>query len=216
VELIAALTAEHALIDATAGALRTWAQRHGRGEAPATDGHAFLRFFRRWANDFHHAREEQVLFEALVNEAGLPRVRGPIAVIVGDHASLAKGLAELERLLVAGGQEAALLEVCLRYTRQLGHHIDAENSVLFPEGEARLARHGVRELEGRAPTPEELDAKAEGEALVARYPSGDDLEIIRGDGCVLCPAFGATCEGLEREWWTESEWEELSDRMTSD
>lgn len=213
-ELLTALTSEHVLIDAAAGALRTWAARHGRGEAPAADGHGFLRFFRRWANDFHHAREEHVLFEALVKEASLPRDRGPIAAIERDHRELADALAELERLLGDGGGAAALEDVCVRYSRQLWHHIDAENTVLFPESEARLARHGVRELDGRAPTPDELAAKREGEALVARYPPLVDPEVFRGEGCVLCPAYGTRCEGLEREWWTESEWEEIHDRLT--
>jgi hypothetical protein len=43
-----------------------------------------------------------------------------------------------------------------------------------------------------------------------------DPEVHRGDGCVACPSFGTTCDGLEREWWTELEWEDMWDRMSSD
>jgi hypothetical protein len=32
---------------------------------------------------------------------------------------------------------------------------------------------------------------------------------VRGDGCVICPSYGVTCEGLEREWWNAHEWDEF-------
>jgi hypothetical protein len=36
---------------------------------------------------------------------------------------------------------------------------------------------------------------------------------VRGEGCVVCPSYGDTCAGIEREWWNEWEWEELSERV---
>jgi hypothetical protein len=39
---------------------------------------------------------------------------------------------------------------------------------------------------------------------------------VRGGGCVLCPSYGITCDGLEREWWTELEWEETWERSDGD
>jgi hypothetical protein len=30
----------------------------------------------------------------------------------------------------------------------------------------------------------------------------------------MCPAYGVSCNGLEREWWNESEWEEIHERLT--
>jgi hemerythrin-like domain-containing protein len=215
VHLLEALRAEHALVDAVVGSLRAWTHAWARGEGDAGDGRAYLRFFRRWAGDYHHAREEDVLFEALVRELGLPRERGPLAVIARDHAQMADLLNELEAQL--GHDDAAARvrvdALATAYSHQLWHHIDAENSVLFPESEARLRRHA--ELSGRAPTDDELAAKREGEALLARFPPLHDATIFRGDGCIMCPAYGTTCEGLEREWWTESEWEEVYDRLTN-
>lgn len=211
--LIEDLQTEHALIERVAGSLRTWAEAFAAGRAPADDGRAFLRFFRRWAGDFHHAREEAVLLPALSAVVGLPADRGPVAVILKDHQQLAGLLDALAQRLDAGapGDAPALARA---YAHRLWHHIDAENTVLFPESEPRLARHGVRELSGRAPTGPELAAKGEGEALLERYPPQPDKEIFRGESCIMCPAYGTDCDGLEKEWWTESEWDEIHDRLT--
>lgn len=217
VHLLDALQAEHALVDAVVGSLRAWTLAWARGEGDAADGRAYLRFFRRWAGDYHHAREEDVLFPALVREVGLPRDKGPLAVIARDHAELAGLLDELEVQL---GRDDAHARACVdavatRYSHHLWHHIDAENSVLFPESLARLRAHRVEELDGRAPTDDELAARREGEALLARFPPLHDATVFRGEGCIMCPAYGTSCEGLEREWWTESEWEEVHDRLTN-
>lgn len=213
-QLLEELQAEHSLIETVAGSLRTWAGQFSRGEASAADGREFLRFFRVWANDFHHAREEGVLFPALVKEVSLPTARGPIAIITKDHVEMAGLLRDLDAA-IAGGNTASVPELAKRYSHHLWHHIDAENSVLFPESEARLVARGVRELDNRLPSPDELDAKHVGEALLERFPPFNDTEVFRGDGCIMCPAYGSGCDGLEREWWTESEWEEIHERLTN-
>jgi len=85
--------------------------------------------------------------------------------------------------------------------------------VLFPECGPRLRRNGVTELPSRPMAPDEQDAMAAGRALVARYPASDHPDVMRGDGCIMCPAFAVTCRGLELEWWNEWEWDEFEDRM---
>ena len=90
------------------------------------------------------------------------------------------------------------------------------NSVLFPEGQERLRRFHVRELPSRPMTEAEAAAREAGLALLALYPPVPDPEAHRGDGCVSCPSYGTTCEGLEREWWTDLEWEDMWERMSSD
>ena len=95
------------------------------------------------------------------------------------------------------------------------HHIDAENSVLFPECEQRLPRHGVAELPSRAPTADEAAAQADGQALLETYPPAAEPAVLRGDGCVMCPRFVENCEGIERVWWNEHEWDEFEDHLPS-
>jgi hypothetical protein len=65
-------------------------------------------------------------------------------------------------------------------------------------------------------TEEERDAHAVGLALVTVYPPQHDPEVHRGDGCIACPSYGTTCEGLEKEWWTELDWEDFGERMKGD
>lgn len=212
-DLLDTLRGEHQLIERVVGSLRTWAEAFARGEAPADDGRAFLRFFRLYAGDFHHAREEDELFVALVAECSLPKDRGPLFVVAREHEEMAAQLRELEAALTAG-DGATVARVAKAYSHALWHHIDAENSVLFPESQARLKRNGVQ-LGGRAATAAELDAKGEGEALLARWAPLEDREVFRGDGCIMCPAYGERCNGLEREWWTEVEWEENLERLSN-
>jgi hemerythrin-like domain-containing protein len=206
------LRTEHDTIERVAGAFLTYAAVPPAGRS-GEDGAAFLRFFRLYANHYHHAREEDTLFVALRDRAGLPADRGPIATMIADHQRMADLLAEVDAGL-GGGAEPRFREASTAYVHALWRHIDAENSVLFPECEPRLRRNGVAELPSRPIAPEERDALSAGEALAARYPPSRHPDIIRGDGCIMCPAFGVTCRGLELEWWNEWEWDEFEDRMS--
>jgi len=166
---------------------------------------------------FHHAREEDTLCVALQERAGLPGDRGPIAVMLADHARMAGLLDHVEARLHEPDDDAGrvrLREPATAYVHALWHHIDAENTVLFPECAPRLGRNGVKELSSRALTPTEASAKAAGERLLRAFPPSARDQIMRGEGCVMCPAFGVSCRGLEQEWWNEWEWDEFEDRMS--
>jgi hemerythrin-like domain-containing protein len=218
-ELIAELRQEHDLIERVVGSLRTFVDLRRRGDGDPADGERFMRFFRLYAGHFHHAREEDTLFVALVREAELPRDRGPIAVLLDEHAQMAAildGIAPLIALpALDEGDAVRLGELATAYSRALWRHIDAENSVLLPESEARLRKHGVTDLPTRPMTGDEQHSRSDGERLVERYPPLDDPDVIRGDGCVMCPAFTTACNGLEHEWWNEWEWEEFEDHLPS-
>ena len=215
--LIEELRAEHDLIERVAGSLRTFARQRGRGEGSPQDGPRFLAFFRLYAGQFHHAREEDALFVALQRDAELPGDRGPIAALLEDHRRMAGLLDQLESVADASSAEAraSLEAIALEYSQQLWQHIDAENSVVLPESESRLRRHGRAELPSRETTPEEEEARALGEKLLSLYPPVHEPDVPRGDGCVVCPAFTRTCRGLELEWWNEWEWEEFEDHLPS-
>ena len=208
--LLEDLRREHVRIDAVLGSLRTWADRLVSGDAPLSDRDLFLNFFSVYAGTFHHEREEELLFPALAREATLPADRGPIAVLLDDHARMAK---VLDRLAASAGTDE-VRRLCIEYSHALWMHIDVENSVFFPESEHQLRRNGVYELEARSATPEEAAAAAAGDVLIALYPPLPS-DAIRGDGCVMCHAYGDTCRGLEREWWNEWEWEEMSEHVAA-
>ncbi len=218
--LIEDLRAEHDLIEQVAGSLRTFVEARVAGTGDPADGPRFMDFFRRYAGDYHHAREEEVLFRALVEQAELPGERGPVAALTGEHRRMEGLLDGLEPLLASPLEDAAgrarAQELAVDYSRSLWHHIDAENSVVFPESQERLRRFRIHDLPSRPLTGAEAAAREAGVALLGTYPPLSDPGVMRGDGCVACPSYGTTCEGLEHEWWTDLEWEDMRERMVGD
>ena len=215
-KLIDELRAEHDLIEQVVGSLRTFVAERGAGGGDPLDGQGFVDFFRLFTGDWHHLREEQVLLPALTRELALPADRGPVAEILRQHGAMAATLSALGPLLTAAQASDLEREEATRLTLAYGDallkHIDAENSVLFPESEARLVRCGVFDLAARQANEREVRARAIGERLLQRYPPTENPALIRGEGCVMCPAYGDTCRGLEREWWSDEEWEEFGQR----
>lgn len=212
-KLINALQDEHVLIDQVLGSFRTYVGRLIDGTAEPEDGRRFAAFFTEFAGHFHHDREERVFFDALVKDAELPGDRGPVYAVLHEHAEMAGWLGEMVPLLELGPQSeddaVRLRALATRYSHALWRHIDAENSVLYPEGVERLLRSGIRELPDRPMSEAEAAAREDGAALLVRYPPVEDAALTRGDGCFMCRAYGETCDGLEAEWWTELEWDEF-------
>ncbi|HEV2721363.1 MAG TPA: hemerythrin domain-containing protein [Thermoanaerobaculia bacterium] len=199
--LLDELRREHDLIDRLLGSLLT--VPHG------ADALEIVEIFEAYAAGWHHEREETVLFAALAEI--LPADRGPIAVLLADHRAMAESLAVMR----ATAHTGAFAQHARAYARALWPHIDAENSVLFPESEMQLRRNGIRELSAGDTPAAVREMEAHAEALIARYPPRGDADVVRGEGCVVCPSYGDACAGIEREWWNEWEWEELSERVAS-
>jgi hemerythrin-like domain-containing protein len=212
-KLIETLQDEHVLIDQVLGSFRAYVDGLVGGTADPDDGRRFAAFFTEFAGHFHHDREEGVLFKALVTDAELPGASGPVHALVREHAEMAGWLREMMPFLEQRPQSAddrdRLRAMAIRYSHALWRHIDAENSVLYPEGEERLGRCGIHELPDRPMSQAEAGARQESARLLARYPPVEDPSLTRGDGCFMCRARGATCDGLEAAWWTELEWEEF-------
>lgn len=215
--LLDELRREHDRIEPVVGSLQTYARLRALGEAGPADAAAFLSFFRLYAGRFHHAREEEILLPALIASAELAAGRGPIPSLLQQHREMGELLEALAALLPVerpDPDEAARLgDLATRYAHALLRHIDAENSVLLPESEQRLKRVGVLELPDRPIAPDERAAGERAAGLLARYPPQHDRELVRGEGCVVCPSFGTTCDGVEREWWTDDEWDDFFDRV---
>ena len=219
-KLIDTLQNEHVLIDQVLGSFRAYVDGLVDGTADPDDGRRFAAFFTEFAGHFHHDREERVFFDALVTDAELPRDRGPVHAVAHEHAEMEEWLREMAPLLERGPQSeddrVRLRVMATRYSHALWRHIDAENSVLYPEGTERLRRYGIRELPDRPMSEAEAAAREGAAALLVRYPPLEDDALARGDGCLMCRAYGETCGGLEAEWWTELEWEEFHNRDASD
>jgi hemerythrin-like domain-containing protein len=99
-------------------------------------------FIRHYADRFHHAKEEDVLFEALVAN-GMPRQNSPIAAMLLEHdqgRAYVQALEAAAKRALAGenGQEAVIAENGLAYAALLRDHIAKEDEILYPLAERVL------------------------------------------------------------------------------
>src|SRR5690606_41243004 len=77
----------------------------------------------------------------------------------------------LEQAPQSHDDRVRLRTLAVRYSHTLWRHVDAENSVLYPEGVERLRRYGVRELPDRPMSEVEATRSEErrgGQACSAR------------------------------------------------
>lgn len=194
------IRAEHRLIDEVVGSLYFWGHRGSDHPDADRDLRDLIIFLRVFVHEFHHGGEE-VLFRALVEHGEVPGNHGPLAILTAEHQSVPPVLDEL----AAAGPCVASEAAAKRLAAEIWLHLDKEETVLLLEAERRLIDGGIRRLEGPPPSEEVETARALGLALIRRLPPMDDPDLIRGDGCIPCEAFGDTCHGIETEWW--SDWE---------
>lgn len=96
-------------------------------------------FIRNFADRFHHAKEEDVLFEALVKN-GIPREHSPIAAMLMEHdqgRAFVKTMeaATLEALDNQPGREGIIADNAQSYAALLREHIAKEDDILYPLAE---------------------------------------------------------------------------------
>ncbi len=104
--------------------------------------HDGIDFIRQYADRFHHAKEEDVLFKALV-ENGMPREHSPVAAMLMEHDQGRGFVAAMETALrtAQGGDPAAYRDIAdnaLGYGALLREHIAKEDGVLYPLAERVL------------------------------------------------------------------------------
>jgi hemerythrin-like domain-containing protein len=132
-------------------------------------------FIRNYADRFHHAKEEDVLFEALVAN-GMPRENSPVAAMLLEHdqgRAFVRAMEEAAQAALRGepGQDEVIAVNARGYLELLREHIAKEDDILYPLAE-RLIPDTLRE--GIVAAYEAAEAKtpvgfaARYEALVAR------------------------------------------------
>jgi hemerythrin-like domain-containing protein len=99
-------------------------------------------FIRNYADRFHHAKEEDVLFEALVKN-GMPQENSPVAAMLMTHdqgRNLVRAMEEAALKAQAGeaGQIPVIAENARGYAALLRDHIDKEDNILYPLAERVL------------------------------------------------------------------------------
>ena len=126
-DALEALSSEHRLIESVLDALDAYV---AGDRAAAEDLPRFVEFFRDYADKKHHAKEEDILFEAMCNN-GFPRGAGPVAVMLHEHN---QGREWVDKL--AAGQDVTAS--AHGFTSLLRPHIQKEDNVLYQMARTRL------------------------------------------------------------------------------
>jgi hemerythrin-like domain-containing protein len=94
-----------------------------------------LDFFRHFADECHHFKEEELLFP-LMEEHGIPIEGGPIGMMLVEHEegrSYVRSMLAALSLVEAGNESAkeSLASSAQAYCRLLREHIEKEDEILF-------------------------------------------------------------------------------------
>ena len=133
-------------------------------------------FIRNYADRFHHAKEEDILFEALVTN-GMPRENSPVAAMLMEHdqgRAFVKAMetAALEAMDGQAGREGIIADNALAYAGLLKEHIGKEDDILYPLAERVIPdamRDGIIAGYAAAEARTAADFAARYEAVVAGY-----------------------------------------------
>ncbi len=99
-------------------------------------------FIRNYADRFHHAKEEDVLFVELIKN-GMPEKASPIEAMLMEHdqgRAFVRGFEAAAEKALAGepGQIPVIAENAKGYAELLRGHIDKEDTILYPLAERIL------------------------------------------------------------------------------
>jgi hemerythrin-like domain-containing protein len=109
-----------------------------------------LEFFSVFVDKCHHGKEEDLLFPAY-EAVGIPNKNGPISVMLAEHAE-GRGYVKNMTEAFNGFKKneyfsgARIVEYARKYIALLKQHIDKEETVLYPMGDARLTEAKNKEL----------------------------------------------------------------------
>ena len=115
-----------------------------------SDLQKIIEFFKEFADNCHHRKEEDILFPAL-EEYGVPNEGGPIGVMLSEHVvgrENVKGMNDAIADIKEGKESAS--EEFVRYARDyialLTEHIDKENNILFVMADTRIPEEKQQSL----------------------------------------------------------------------
>lgn len=108
-----------------------------------------LEFFRLFADQCHHGKEEDILFP-LLESRGMPRSGGPIGVMLHEHEqgrALVKQMIEATEACKQGEKaEGRWADAARGYSQLLRQHIEKENNILFVMAENILTPEDQKKL----------------------------------------------------------------------
>jgi hemerythrin-like domain-containing protein len=145
------LRKEHEVILRMIDATEQTARQLEQGElVPAEVLENLQEFFQLFADRCHHGKEEDLLFP-LLEQKGMPRIGGPVGVMLMEHEEgrrLIRAMANAAQAYAAGNTAAGKpwAEAARNYATLLRQHIMKENEVLFVMAERLLSEDEQRQL----------------------------------------------------------------------
>jgi hemerythrin-like domain-containing protein len=222
---------EHKFFEKAAGSLVTLAKEFTITNTAEMreDLKSLCDFFINYMVKFHTQKEESVIFTSL-EKLGLPREKGPLYYYALEHAEHQKQageiLAFLEKSQFNDDDKKNLAGIATDFCGKIWEHIDKEDSVFLTEVVERVRGGALLEMNKAyeiflvefkfTNTTAEQWLQIAGRIIEKYKPVLTLPDFIRGDGCMSCRHYGAGCNGIEHEWWTEHEWEDFFERNDRD
>ena len=148
----ASLRRDHDLIEKVIKAMESTIQLLNDGkQIPESILLPVIDFSKNFTDVCHHSKEENSLFPAL-EQAGMPRNMGPIAMMLMDHErtrEIGKEMENSAKDYIFSGNSKKLISDMQQYVEHITEHLWKENNKLFMMAEARLqyvAKHVDKEL----------------------------------------------------------------------
>jgi hemerythrin-like domain-containing protein len=192
------LKGEHRVIEQVLHCLEKMADRcDADGRLDERPARQILDFFRTFADQCHHEKEEQHLFPML-EARGFARQQGPTGVMLHEHEQGRRHIwimTEAVRGAVGGDADAVeeFVAHARAYVRLLRDHIRKENQCLFPMAERALSEEDQRALLASFARVEDEKEHAATHEMYLRLASelADEFQVPRTEA--LAPAGVGCC-----------------------
>jgi len=158
---------EHRYIKRMLGVMRGYCQKVLRGEEVAfADFHSMIDFVRKYADQYHHGKEEDIFFGYMMEELGLLAEKLVKMGMLVEHDLGRLLISDMETALkkVEAGDEDAKLDLvsnAMGYTYLLHRHIDKEDGVVFSFADRELSSDAKEAIESRYDAFEATEEAAE-------------------------------------------------------
>ena len=160
----ASLRRDHDLIEKVIKAMESTIQLLNDGkQIPESILLPVIDFSKNFTDVCHHSKEENSLFPAL-EQAGMPRNMGPIAMMLIDHErsrELGKEMETSSKDYISSGNSTKLISDMQQYVEHITEHLWKENNRLFMMAEARL-QYVAKKVDKELNDIEELKLKETG------------------------------------------------------
>ena len=170
------LVEEHKLIKRMIDVLEKAANRleNGKEINPSVFEQA-ADFIRNFADKFHHAKEEDILFKEMIKK-GMPEKDSPVEAMLIEHEqgrAFVKGLIKATAEFKEGNEKKAkeIIENARGYIELLREHIDKEDNILYPLAEKMFTKS---EKEKQLDKFKEAEISKGGNKTVSKY-----MELVK-------------------------------------